>query len=183
MKQLLHTMSTTTICAAFLTLAGLVALSGRQNVGEESPLIGKKAPELSSGEWINSIPAKLSDYEGKVVLLEFWTFGCINCRNTLPAMKELQSKYAGNDFAIVGVHTPEFEAEKDLAAVKKQVGRLGIRYAVVTDNDAETWDRYGQRYWPARYLIDKHGVIRYLFIGEGDDDVLERCVKTLLAER
>lgn len=172
-----------TIVVAALTLAGLASLVGRPKAGEESALIGKKAPELSSGDWINSAPATLADLEGKVVLLEFWTFGCINCRNTLPAMKELHSRYAGKDFAIVGVHTPEFEQEKELAAVKEHIKKLGIRYAVVTDNDSETWDRYGQRYWPARYLIDRHGVIRYLFIGEGDDDVVERCVQALLAER
>lgn len=145
-------------------------------------LIGQKAPELSKGEWINSISHNLSDYEGKVVLLEFWTYGCYNCRNTIPTMNEWQKKYAGKDFIIIGIHTPEFGPEKDIANVRQQVASLGIRYAVVTDNKYQTWDSYSQQYWPTMYLIDKKGILQHIQIGEGNYEQTERILQSLIGE-
>lgn len=156
------------------------------DVQDEKPvvngLIGKKAPELSEGEWVNAPPQNLSDYEGKVVLLEFWTYGCYNCRNTIPKMNEWQKKYASKDFAMIGVHTPEFSPEKDLANVSRQVAHLGIRYAVVTDNEYQTWDAYHQQYWPTMYLIDKKGIVRHIQIGEGNYEQTERIIHSLIRE-
>jgi thiol-disulfide isomerase/thioredoxin len=148
----------------------------------DSEWIGKQAPELADGSWINSPGLSLKALRGKVVVLEFWTFGCYNCRNTLPYVKGWYTKYAGPQFEMVGVHTPEFDREKDLSNVRREVARLGISYPVVTDNDYRTWDRYHQRYWPVIYVVDKRGVIRYLHIGEGDYDETDREIASLIAE-
>lgn len=148
-----------------------------------SDWIGKQAPELAQGEWINSSPLSLQELRGKVVLLEFWTFGCTNCLNTLPHIKEWHTKYSGAAFQIIGVHTPEFVREKDVRNVRHRVAQLGIAYPVVTDNAYETWDRYQQQYWPVLYLLDKKGVIRYVHIGEGSYDETESRIAALLAEK
>jgi thiol-disulfide isomerase/thioredoxin len=144
--------------------------------------IGKKAPELEEGDWINSRPLTLESQRGRVILLEFWTYGCINCRNTLPFVKKWHTTYSGQDFRIIGVHTPEFESEKRLENVRRRTAELGIEYAVVTDNDYATWRSYHQRYWPVIYLIDKKGIIRYVHIGEGAYDTTEEIIQQLLAE-
>ena len=145
-------------------------------------LIGKKAPELSEGHWINSSPHKLSDFQDRVVLVEFWTYGCYNCRNTIPTVNGWQTKYASQSFAIIGVHTPEFDAERALASVQQQVVRLGIHYAVVTDNEYITWESYHQQFWPTMYLIDKKGIIRHIQIGEGNYEQTERLIQSLMSE-
>ena len=150
---------------------------------DEDEWVGKQAPELSTGDWLNSPPLSLKQLKGRVVLIEFWTYGCYNCLNTLPHIKAWNKKYAGKDFSIVGVHTPEFAREKNLGLVKQEVERLGIRYPVVTDNDYATWDRYHQRYWPVVYLMDREGIIRYVHIGEGNYGETEAEINTLLAER
>lgn len=144
--------------------------------------VGKKAPPLGQGEWINSAPTSLSALNGNVVLLEFWTYGCYNCRNTLPYVKEWHDKYSRQAFTVVGVHTPEFNSEKQIENVRRHVARLGIRYPVVTDNDYETWEAYDQRYWPVTYLIDKKGIIRYMHIGEGAYEETESMIQKLLSE-
>ena len=125
----------------------------------------------------------LGELRGKVVLVEFWTYGCYNCRNTLPAMKAWHKKFSGDSFKIIGVHTPEFEGEKRIANVKRRTSELGITYPVVTDNNYLTWRAYNQRYWPVVYLIDKMGIIRYVHIGEGAYDQTETMIERLLHER
>ncbi len=155
-------------------------LSNEDDAGDA--WIGKRAPELSEGEWVNSVPQKLSSLKGKVVLLEFWTYGCYNCRNTIPAINNWQKKYAGDQFEIIGVHTPEFDREKDFDNVKRAIAKFGIHYAVVTDNDYNTWEAYHQQFWPVLYLIDKKGIIRYVQIGEGNYEQTERSIRSLIAE-
>ena len=145
-------------------------------------LIGKRSSELSDGKWINSQPLKLSDLRGKVVLLEFWTFGCYNCRNTVPYLKNWYEKYGGKEFTIVGVHSPELEREKEFTSVARQTRDLGIKYPVVTDNELLTWSAYDQEYWPVLYLIDKKGIVRYVHVGEGDYPDTERWIQKLLEE-
>ena len=146
--------------------------------------IGKPAPEfIGGGQWLNSSPRKLSDYQGKIVLLEFWTYGCYNCRNTILTLNRWQKKYAGKDFVIVGIHTPEFEREKDIRNLRQQLVHLEIQYAVVTDNEYQTWEAYHQQYWPTVYLIDRKGVVRYVKIGEGDYDETERMIQSLIANK
>ncbi len=148
-----------------------------------SDWVGKQAPEISPGDWINSKPLRLVELRGQVVLLEFWTFGCYNCRNTIPHVNKWQKKCAGEKFRIIGVHTPEFDNEKVLSMVRKQTAALGIEYAVVTDNDYRTWNAYSQQYWPAVYLIDKKGIVHYVHIGEGDYDEIEQWIQRLIAEK
>ena len=148
-----------------------------------SPWIGKQAPELAKGDWVNSSPRSLRDLRGKVVLLEFWAFECSNCRNTLPHLKEWYGKYGHSGFEIIGIHTPEFDREKKLDILKREIAHLGITYPVLTDNDYTTWNRYDQQYWPVLYLLDKRGVIRYVHIGEGSYDETDRCIASLLAEK
>ena len=140
------------------------------------------APELAAGDGINSEPLKLKDLRGRVVLVEFWTFGCINCRNTLPFIKGWHDRYGDQGLTVIGVHSPEFEEERKVESLRRQVVALGIRYPVVSDNDYETWNAYKVEAWPTTFLLDKQGRIRWMHVGEGDYDEAERQIKKLLAE-
>ena len=149
---------------------------------EDNAIIGKNAPEIADGKWINSCPLKLYDLRGKVVLVEFWAFGCYNCRNTIPHLETLYEKYHGEKFELIGVHSPEFEREKEFSSLVEQTRNLGITYPVVTDNDLKTWKAYNQEYWPVVYVIDKRGIVRYVHIGEGEYPVTERWIQDLLGQ-
>ncbi len=141
------------------------------------------APELATGEWINSEPLRLKDLRGRVVLIEFWTFGCYNCRNTLPFVKNWDDRYRDKGFTVIGVHSPEFDDERKVENLRREVSSLGIRYAVVTDNDYQTWNAYKVEAWPTVFLLDKQGRIRWMHVGEGDYDEAERLIQKLLAEK
>ena len=141
------------------------------------------APELASGEWINSEPLKLNGLRGRVVLIDFWTFGCINCRNTLPHLKSLDDRYRQKGLTVIGVHSPEFDEERKVDHLRREVSSLGIRYPVVTDNDYQTWKAYKVEAWPTVFLVDKQGRIRWTHVGEGDYDEAERQIQKLLAEK
>jgi thiol-disulfide isomerase/thioredoxin len=144
----------------------------------------KVAPELTKiSGYINSEPIMLADLRGKVVLLDFWTYSCINCIRTIPYLNAWHEKYADDGLVIVGVHTPEFEFEKNYNNVKGAVERFGINYPVVQDNEKQTWNAYENRYWPRKYLIDSEGYIRYDHIGEGAYAETEKVIQSLLAER
>ena len=132
--------------------------------------------------WINSDPFTLESRRGQVVLVDFWTYTCINCIRTLPYLKEWHDKYSDEGLVIVGVHTPEFEFEKVKENVVKAVGEFGIEYAVAQDNDFATWRAYENRYWPAKYLLDKDGYIRYTHFGEGAYAETEQKIRELLSE-
>lgn len=125
---------------------------------------------------------KISDYKQKVVLVDFWTYTCINCIRTLPHLNEWQEKYADKGLVIIGVHTPEFEFEKKTENVQNAIEKYNIEYAVVQDNDYATWQAYKNRYWPHKYLIDAEGYIRYDHIGEGGYDETEKVIQLLLSE-
>jgi thiol-disulfide isomerase/thioredoxin len=140
------------------------------------------APELATGEWINSEPLKLKDLRGRVVLIEFWTFGCYNCRNTLPFVKSWHDRYQDKGLTVIGVHSPEFDDERKVENLRSEVVSLGIRYPVVTDNDYQTWNAYHVEAWPTTFLLDKQGRIRWMHVGEGGYDDAERLIETLLAE-
>jgi thiol-disulfide isomerase/thioredoxin len=140
------------------------------------------APEFAKGNWINSDPLTLSKLRGRVVLVEFWTFGCYNCRNTLPSVTEWDAKYRERGLTIVGVHTPETDSEYSLDNVRKEVPALGVKYAVVTDNDYASWKAYKVEAWPTIFVLDKQGRIRWLHVGEGRYDETENVIRTLLAE-
>jgi thiol-disulfide isomerase/thioredoxin len=141
------------------------------------------APELAAGDWINSEPLKVKDLRGRVVLIEFWTFGCYNCRNTLPFVKDWDHRYREKGLTIIGVHSPEFEEEKDVEQLRRQVVSLGIRYPVVSDNDYQTWNAYKVEAWPTVFLLDKQGRIRWMRVGEGNYDEGEHLIQKLLAEK
>ena len=141
------------------------------------------APDLASGDWINSEPIKLKDLRGRVVLVEFWTFGCYNCRNTLPFVKSWHERYYDKGLTVIGVHSPEFDDERKVENLRREVTSLGIRYAVVTDNDYQTWNAYHVEAWPTTFLLDKQGRIRWMHEGEGDYDKAEQLIQKLLAEK
>jgi peroxiredoxin len=149
----------------------------------ESFATGQKAPEISGGPWINTQPLSLSDLKGRVILVEFWTYGWINCKNVIPWLRDWYDKYENKGFTIVGVHSPEFAWEKPLDKVRAAMAQLGIRYPVVQDNNFEIWKRYGIWAWPTTILIDKKGIIRYAHIGEGAYVKTESVIKQLLQER
>ena len=140
------------------------------------------APDLASGDWINSEPLKLKDLRGRVVLIEFWTFGCYNCRNTLPFVKDWNERYQPKGLTVIGVHSPEFDEERQVENLRRAVASLGIRYPVVTDNDYQTWKTYHVEAWPTTFLLDKDGRIRWMHVGEGGYDEAERLIQKLLAE-
>lgn len=144
----------------------------------------KKAPELTGiTSYINTNATKLSDLKGKVVLVDFWTYSCINCIRTLPYLVDWNQKYSDKGLVIVGVHSPEFEFEKNIDNVKQAVTRFGIKYPVLLDNDHGTWNAFQNSYWPRKYLVDSEGYIRYDHIGEGGYVETENAIKNLLSER
>jgi thiol-disulfide isomerase/thioredoxin len=140
------------------------------------------APEISSGEWINSEPITLKSLHGRVVLIEFWTFACYNCRNTLPALKKWDAEYRDKGLTIIGVHTPELDYERNVENLRREISGLGIKYPVVTDQDYSTWKAYGVEAWPTLFLIDKEGRVRWTHVGEGYYGEIEQVIKKLLAE-
>lgn len=147
-----------------------------------SPMINQRAPEIHADTWLNTSPLSMKSLRGKVVLVEFWTFGCYNCVNVQPYIKQWHAKYSKSDLVIIAVHSPEFDHEKKLSNVRNYVSRNQIHYPIVTDNDFKIWRSYSNRYWPAVYLIDKKGTIRYFHAGEGRYNETERMIKRLLSE-
>jgi thiol-disulfide isomerase/thioredoxin len=143
-----------------LALLALIPLALSQRSGSPAPAL------IPGGEWFNSAPTTLADQQGKVVLVNFWTFGCYNCDNSLPALRDYYGKYKDKGLEIIGVHTPEFDYEKVADNVKEAIQKKGITWPVVQDNAFKTWRAYSNRYWPAFYLIDRKGTIRYVQTGE-----------------
>lgn len=171
-------MRTVGLAVLLLTFAGL-AMSGGL---EAAP---RRAPDfVGGGPWFNTNgkPLSLADLRGKVVAVEMWTAGCINCRNVMPDLKKWHAKYFDRGLVIVGVHAPEFNYERSEDYVRTSIAKLGIKYAVVMDNNFRIWRAYNNVYWPALYLVDKKGVIRYQHAGEGAYDETERMIRQLLDE-
>jgi len=154
-------------------------MSSSRTITEETK--APAAPELSSGLWINSQPLTLKSLHGRVVLIEFWTFACYNCRNTLPTIKKWDAQYRDKGLTIIGVHTPESDLERSVDDLRREIAGLGIKYAVVTDNDYSTWKAYGVEAWPTLFLLDKQGRVRWTHVGEGAYDETEEVIKKLLA--
>ena len=151
--------------------------------GSRGGSIGDCAPEFAgTQEWINSEPLSMESLLGKVVLIDFWTYTCVNCVRTLPFLREWNDRYADDGLVIVGVHTPEFEFEKLYDNVLQATEDEGVNWAVVQDNAFRVWRSYSNRYWPAKYLIDQTGVIRYRHFGEGKYGETEQEIQRLLAE-
>ena len=146
-------------------------------------LSGPFAQEIiPGGEWFNSKPLTLASLRGKVIIIDFWTYTCINCQRTLPYVKEWWRKYKDKGLVVIGVHSPEFEFEKDKNNVAKAITDFGLTYPIVQDNNFSTWRAYNNQYWPAKYIIDKNGVIRYSHFGEGNYDETEKVIQDLLKE-
>ena len=145
----------------------------------------KMAPDLVGiAHYLNTTPEELEqEIEGKVVLYDIWTYSCINCIRTLPHITAWNEKYADQGLLIIGVHSPEFEFEKDPENVEMAIAKYGIIYPVVMDNDMETWKAFENRYWPRKYIADHEGFLRYDKIGEGDYQITEKVIQKLLAER
>jgi cytochrome c biogenesis protein CcdA/thiol-disulfide isomerase/thioredoxin len=142
------------------------------------------APDVAEiSEWLNTErPLSLASLRGKVVVIDFWTYSCINCLRTLPYLKAWDDAYRRDGLVILGVHTPEFSFERVPGNVRRAVRELGIRYPVALDNDYGTWHAYGNRYWPAKYFIDRRGRVRFAHFGEGEYERSEEVIRTLLAE-
>ena len=132
--------------------------------------------------WINSEPLEVEDFRGRIVLLDFWTYTCVNCIRTLPYLKEWHEKYADEGLLIVGVHTPEFDFEKLNENVEAAVADLGVEYSVAQDNDRVTWNIYRVQAWPSKYIVDGIGFVRYYHRGEGSYADTERVIRFLLEE-
>lgn len=144
---------------------------------------GTTAPEIiPGGVWFNSEPLTLKGLKGKVVLIDFWTYTCINCQRTLPYLRAWNEKYKDKGLVIIGVHSPEFEFEKEEKNVAQAISDFGLTYPIVQDNNFATWRAYDNNYWPAKYFIDKEGFIRYSHFGEGSYDESERVIQELLSE-
>lgn len=144
-----------------------------------------EAPEFTGiTKWLNpEIPLTMKDLRGKVVLVDFWTYTCINCIRTLPYVTSWYDKYKDKGFVVVGVHTPEFEFEKNTQNVLDAVKRFNVHYPVAQDNDYATWNAYQNRYWPAEYLIDAKGIVRRVHFGEGEYDQMEMAIQKLLGKK
>ena len=141
-------------------------------------------PDLSGAiAWLNSPPLNCDELKGKVVLVDFWTYSCINCLRTLPYIRAWAEKYKESGLVVIGVHTPEFAFEKDMDNVRRAVGEMHITYPVALDNDYKIWKGFSNSYWPADYLVDATGRIRYHHFGEGKYDESERQIQELLKER
>ena len=132
------------------------------------------------GNWFNSAPLNLGDLRGKVVLVNFWTYGCSNCVNTLPHVTELYAKYRNRGLVVIGIHTPEFPFERSAANVQAALKRHGITYPVAQDNDSKTWEAYHNQYWPSQYIVDQHGRIVLHHDGEGQYEEIDRAIARLL---
>lgn len=153
---------------------------GHMTVGGD---IGDLAPEFSGiTNWINSSPLTLQELRGNVVLIDIWTYTCVNCIRTIPYIKEWYSRYQDQGLVIIGIHAPEFEFEKLTANVERSMIDLDISWPVAQDNDMKTWDSYGNMYWPAKYVLDKNGVVKYRHFGEGSYAETENAIRILLED-
>ena len=162
--------------------ASIDGQSDRTAGGSLSALpVGPAAPDFAGiTGWLNSPPLTLSALAGKVVLVDFWTYSCINCQRTLPELRAWWQAYHDRGLVIVGVHSPEFDFEKDPANVQRAVTELGVTWPVALDPAMSTWNAYRNQYWPAEYLIDQQGRVRHQHFGEGAYDVTEKAIQALL---
>lgn len=160
------------------------AATAAARTSTEAPLpVEGTMPALTGAvEWLNSPPLSADELRGKVVIVNFWTYSCINCLRTLPYLKTWSKKYGGQGLVVVGVHAPEFAFERGIGNVKRAARDLGVDYPVAIDNNYAIWRAFGNQYWPAFYVIDAQGRIRYHQFGEGKYDKSERVVQQLLME-
>jgi thiol-disulfide isomerase/thioredoxin len=188
MKEL--PMTIRSIAAAAVVAAALASAAIPSRAGEVArdptaaftvAAVQGTAPNFAGiSNWFNSAPLNIADLRGKVVLVDFWTYGCVNCINTLPHVSELYAKYKDRGLVVVGVHTPEFPFERSASNVQAALKRHGISYPVAQDNDSQTWNAYRNQYWPAQYIVDQSGKIVFQHDGEGQYEQLDRTIARLL---
>lgn len=169
----------------FKIIVGIAALAAGVSTTASAGALGQSAaaPEFTGiDQWLNSAPLSMQQLRGKVVLVDFWTYTCINCINTLPYVKAWHQKYKDQGLLVVGVHTPEYPFERSTDNVKTAIKRFGITYPVAQDNRYTTWSAYNNQYWPAFYLIDKKGQVVYTHFGEGQYAQTEAAIRGLLAQ-
>jgi cytochrome c biogenesis protein CcdA/thiol-disulfide isomerase/thioredoxin len=163
-------------------MSGGAMMSARGAGAGALPVIGKLPPLDGATEWLNSAPLTADGLRGHVVVIDFWTYSCINCLRALPYVKAWYEKYRDKGLVVIGIHAPEFAFEKDLSNVRREVRALGVTYPVAVDNDYRLWRAFGNEYWPAHYFVDASGNIRHTHFGEGEYDASERVIQQLLAE-
>src|SRR6476661_10254018 len=174
---------TTVIVVCILTISYLTYFSQSKIAPEFEKTTGGSIINININN-SQQQPLTMADLKGKVVLVNFWTYSCINVLRTLPHLIDWNAKYGGDKgLVIVGVHTPEFGFEKNTDFVKTSLQKYGIKYPVIQDNDYKIWNAYGNNYWPRMYLVDDKGIIRYDKIGEGDYNQTEKVIRSLLSER
>jgi cytochrome c biogenesis protein CcdA/thiol-disulfide isomerase/thioredoxin len=165
--------------------SGAAPETGADGKLKKLPVLGIAPEFVGTEKWFNTPgdkPLTLRGLRGRVVLVDFWTYSCINCIRTLPYLKAWDAKYRKDGLTIVGVHTPEFPFEREASNVETAIEENGIRYPVVQDNEQATWNAYGNQYWPAEYFIDAQGRVRYVHFGEGEYGEKEKVIRELLAE-
>jgi thiol-disulfide isomerase/thioredoxin len=160
----------------------LAAHDARQSYRSSLPIEGTFPSLDGAVQWLNSAPLTAEQLRGKVVLVNFWTYSCINCVRTVPYVRAWAQKYKDQGLVVIGVHTPEFAFEKKIDNVKRAIQNFGITYPVAVDNDFKIWRAFGNSYWPAHYFIDMDGRIRHHHFGEGDYEESEQVIQELLAE-
>ncbi len=172
-----------------LTLA-ISLLAGGVCGAQQPASMRIEAPELEGvSEWINTKPLKLADLKGQVVVLHFWTFGCVNCIHNYPCYREWQENFAKKNVTILGVHAPETEGEQKREKIKKKMKENKLTFPVAVDNDLKTWKAWDNRYWPSVYLIDKKGFVRYRWDGELNwkgvkgQEIMKKKIEELLDEK
>lgn len=183
-------MSRNALPAAVFALSVAAVLACETSRGASAAVEPRPAPEFTqtaADAWINSPPLRIRDLRGKVLLLDVWTFECWNCYRSFPWLRQLEARFAPDGLQVIGIHTPEFERERDPAAVRAKVAEFALEHPVMIDNDLAYWNALGNRAWPTFYLIDKRGRIRDRFLGEthaGEPQALriDRAIEALLAE-
>ena len=178
------------LLALVVAVAILWRRQGAQAVANAPEELREAAPEFArSTQWLQSKPLTLASLRGQVVVVHFWTFGCINCIHNYPAYKAWQQKYAGKGVTIVGIHTPEFPGEADAKRIQAKAEENGLKFPIAVDNGGENWKNWKNRYWPSIYLIDKKGQVRYRWEGELDsattegERLMRKRIEELLTEK
>jgi thiol-disulfide isomerase/thioredoxin len=180
-----HLAGAAALIISSLALSAIPAIGGEASRDINAPVTVAAAQATAPNfvgitNWFNSAPLDITGLRGKVVLVDFWTYGCVNCVNTLPHVTKLYEKYKDRGLVVVGVHTPEFPFERSAGNVKAALTRHGITYPVAQDNDSRTWNAYQNQYWPAQYIVDQSGKIVFQHAGEGQYDEIERTIARLL---
>ncbi len=179
------------LCGLVLLLLSGAVLFFATSLGSEPPTVEElrtgnsfqPAPEIEGiSHWLNSEPTALSELRGNVVLVDFWTYTCVNCLRTIPQLRAWHDQYSDSGLRIIGIHTPEFEFEKDASNVLAAAEAQGVTWPVALDNDYVTWDNFENLFWPTKYLIDHRGRLRYYRIGEGNYETFEEEMRSLLLE-